>query len=337
MKRVSSNYFFMTTIRRKRCPICGFLESVKNGKQRGHQRYYCKNCNSYYTSTRKDISLLNRFVWFERWILGKQTLKQLCKISGYSEKTLRVWFDAYLQNYPEWEISRRDKVNLMIDGTYFPNKVCLVLYRDFNIKATLLYRVTDNEWESEIREDLENLLKLGVEIESVTCDGGNNIIKSVKKTSKNIILQRCIIHIQRESKTWLTKHPKSDAGKFLRSLVSCLHEIKSYEDRDYWLYEFHLWEQVFRDYINQKSYSEDYKQGWYTHKMIRKSYVHIRRALPNMFHYLDNPKIPNNTNSLESFFGHLKQNISLHRGLSKIHYKNYVKWYLYFRNMDNKK
>jgi hypothetical protein len=33
-----------------------------------------------------------------------------------------------------------------------------------------------------------------------------------------------------------------------------------------------------------------------------------------------NPDIPKTTNGLESFFGHLKQNISLHRGLSKEHY-----------------
>ncbi len=253
----------MAKTRQKRCPECGFLGAIKWGIRSGHQRYYCKNCESYFTSVRKDISAQNRFVWFEQWILGKQTIKQLVRSSGYSEKSLRNWFDDYLRNYPEWEISRREKLNLMIDGTYFPNKVCLVLYRDFNVKATLLYRLTDNEWEDEIREDLENLLSLGIEIESVTCDGARNIIKSVKKTSKDIIIQRCIIHVQRESKTWLTKHPKSDAGKTLRSLASRIHEIKSYDDRDYWLSQFHLWERVFNDYITEKSYSDDSPKGWY--------------------------------------------------------------------------
>ena len=38
-----------------------------------------------------------------------------------------------------------------------------------------------------------------------------------------------------------------------------------------------------------------------------------------------------------SFFGHLKENFTLHRGMSYKHYQNYVKWYLYFRNSDNKK
>ena len=48
------------------------------------------------------------------------------------------------------------------------------------------------------------------------------------------------------------------------------------------------------------------------------------------------PRIPKTTNALESFFGHLKDNVSLHRGMSYKHCQNYLKWYLYFRNKDNK-
>jgi hypothetical protein len=66
--------------------------------------------------------------------------------------------------------------------------------------------------------------------------------------------------------------------------------------------------------------------------MVRRSFVTIKNALPDLFHYLENPRIPKSTNGLESFFGHLKQNIFIHRGLSKEHFKNYLKWYLYFKN-----
>ena len=60
-------------------------------------------------------------------------------------------------------------------------------------------------------------------------------------------------------------------------------------------------------------------------------------ALPDMFHFLNNPRVAKTTNALESFFGHIKENVTLHRGMSYKHYQNYVKWYLYFRNTDNKK
>lgn len=84
-------------------------------------------------------------------------------------------------NYPQWHIQRREEVNLLIDGTWFPNKMCLVVYRDETVKTTLFYSLTDDEWEDQIREDLENLKSVGIEIESVTSDGGRNIIKAVKK------------------------------------------------------------------------------------------------------------------------------------------------------------
>lgn len=56
-----------------------------------------------------------------------------------------------------------------------------------------------------------------------------------------------------------------------------------------------------------------------------------------MFTFIDNPNIPNSTNALESFFGHLKNNIELHRGLSLKHHYNYLKWYLYFNGEEEKK
>jgi hypothetical protein len=35
---------------------------------------------------------------------------------------------------------------------------------------------------------------------------------------------------------------------------------------------------------------------------------------------------------LESYFGHLKNHLDLHRGLTKKNRINFIKWYIYFRN-----
>ena len=74
----------MAKTRRERCPHCGFLAAIKWGRQCGHQRYKCKNCGSLFTFRRKDISKVNRFVWFEWWILRKQTITQISELIGYS-------------------------------------------------------------------------------------------------------------------------------------------------------------------------------------------------------------------------------------------------------------
>ena len=47
--------------------------------------------------------------------------------------------------------------------------------------------------------------------------------------------------------------------------------------------------------------------------------------------------MPKTSNALESFFGHLKDNLRIHRGLSFEHQQAFVKWYLHFNNEKKKK
>ena len=212
----------------------------------------------------------------------------------------------------------------------------MVLYRDESVKTTLMYRVTDNEWEDEIVEDLMNLQSIGIVIESVTTDGGKNIIKAVEKACLHAIRQRCLAHIQRECNVWLTKSPKSVAGKELKHIVNLISKVKTNNDMLQWRIELADWYERHRTWINQKSTKIGSHTEWFTHKMVRKAYVHLKNALPNMLNFLKNPNVQRTTNALESYFGHLYENMSLHRGLSIEHCKNYVRWYIYFRNESNK-
>ena len=89
-------------------------------------------------------------------------------LSGHSIRHLKSLFYKYLERAPQWTIKRREAVNLLIDGTYFRNKVCLVVYRGHHIKSTLFYRLTDREREWEIIQDLQTLKALGIRIERVS-------------------------------------------------------------------------------------------------------------------------------------------------------------------------
>lgn len=97
--------------------------------------------------------------------------------------------------------------------------------------------MTDGEWYDEILEDIKNLLELGLQIESVTCDGHRSILKATRKASKEIIIQRCIIHVQRMCRIWLTQRPQSQAGIDLRRIVNTLHLIENREQWGYWVVE----------------------------------------------------------------------------------------------------
>jgi len=74
------------------------------------------------------------------------TILQISHQSGYSPRTLQSYFDLYLSKRPVLHIKPSEKINLLIDGNYFTNKLRLVLYRDNHIKFTQLYRITDGEW-----------------------------------------------------------------------------------------------------------------------------------------------------------------------------------------------
>jgi transposase-like protein len=208
----------------------------------------------------------------------------------------------------------------------------LICYQDDIDGYTQLIRFSDGEHYEEIREDLNNLIKLGIHIESITSDGHKSILKAIKSSVPEAITQRCLVHIQRMCLLWLTRFPKHTAGQELRGIVLLLLKIRTNNDRLYWMKEFRLWYERHKDYINEKTYNSETERYWYTHKLLRRSYYTIKTALPNMFHYLSNPRIPNTTNGIEGFFGHLKNHLDIHRGLTLDNRINFIKWYIYFSN-----
>ena len=68
--------------------------------------------------------------------------------------------------------------------------------------------------------------------------------------------------------------------------------------------------------------------SWLTHKQLKRAEALIRNAIPNLFHYLDNPNIQRTSNGLEGRFSGFKQHYRQHRGLSKSRREGYIAWYL---------
>lgn len=263
--------------------------------------------------------------------MERQTFKTLSRDSGLSIDTLQRTFYTFLEQSPGIKIIKKQHVHLRLDATYF-EKFCLVCYQDHEDGYTQMIRFTDGEHYSEIKEDLDNLIKLGVQIESITTDGHKSILKAIKKSLPDVLAQRCLVHIQRMCLLWLTRFPKHDAGKELKSLVLMLLKIKTNNDRLYWTANLEAWYRKHKDYLLEKTYNQQTQRYWFTHKLVRRSYYTIKRALPNMFHYLANPNIPATTNGIEGFFSHLKNHLDLHRGLTLKHRIDFIKWYMFFSN-----
>ncbi len=143
-------------------------------------------------------------------------------------------FYEILSQSPKPKIIKRDKVNLRMDATYF-SKFCLVAYQDDMDGYTQLVRFTDGEHYEEIKEDLDNLILLGVQLESITTDGHKSVLKAIRESLAGVLVQRCLVHIQRMCLLWLTRYPQHSSGQELRKLVLMLLKIETENDKLFWV------------------------------------------------------------------------------------------------------
>lgn len=301
------------------------------GKRQNKQRFKCRSCGLLFSSGDKLQTLKNRFIWFKKWVLERQTFKTLQRDSGLSKDTLQRTFYHFLDQAPLTPILHHDEVYLRVDATYF-KRFCVVCYQDDTLSYTQLFRFSYGEYYEEIKEDLTNLLNLGLQVASITVDGHKATLKAIKKVMPKVAVQRCLVHIQRMCLLWLTANPTTIAAKELRSIVCLIHQIKTYNDKLDFNQQLDNWHKVHHQFIKEKTYAANGRNYWFTHRLVRRTYFTIKRALPNMFCYLENDKIPKTTNGIESYFGHLKNHLDLHRGLTKKHRISFIKWYIYFNN-----
>lgn len=323
--------------RRLRCPQCGSLDNIKWGARSGLQRYKCNACGHLFSARRKEISSSNRFVWFKKWVSGRMTIEEIAGTSGYSSRQLHRWFDEYLDSWPSWTINTSTPIYLLVDGTYYSDGHCLIVYRAENLRRTIFYRFATHEDDDEIASDLLNIRDLGYEVIGITTDGGDNIIRAVQYVFPHVPRQRCVVHVQRECLASITQRPRSPEARMFRSIVQQLSLVYTSNDKLWWLSRYARWTEENLEYIFQKGVVSYSKQEYYVHNDLRKAYIHLKRALPNLFTYIDHPGVPKTTNALEAFFGHIKDQIRLHRGLAESRIDNFIKWFLFFNDEKKKK
>lgn len=175
----------------------------------------------------------------------------------------------------------------------------------------------------------------GYVVDSVTSDKHNSLISAVKSVLPNVPHQLCTVHIQRHCQTLLTKNPQTEAGIELLEIVSFINKIQTYHEKEVFIRWLDIYANRWLEFINNRTYSHDSsapKKWWYTHKNLRSAFRLLNKSTKDMFHYLDNPDIPKDTNGLEAEFTHLKQKLNAHRGLTRKRVKGFVNWYWFFKS-----
>ena len=149
--------------------------------------------------------------------------------------------------------------------------------------------------------------------------------------------QRCLVHTQRFCQSLLTRHPKTEVGVQLLEIVKCLNHVKNKYEKVIWIKWFERFKKRHINQINERTYAEDKKHWWHAHKNLRRSYRTLKISINNLFLYLDYHRLYKDTNALESEFKHLKQRLSVHKGLTRKRKINFIKWYFYLKSRYHQK
>lgn len=158
-----------------------------------------------------------------------------------------------------------------------------------------------------LREDFF-LESLGYTIISVTADG----LPGLPLIFGTIPFQYCHFHAKKGITKYTTRNPKTQAGLELKLIMD---NIKGYTHGSF-VKEIEEWKIYHTLFLKEKT---DHPNGrWsYTHRRLRSAINAMMRMSPYLFTYQKvNFFVPQTTNTLEGFFGHLKVRVCVHRGIS---------------------
>ena len=326
------------TLSRKNTHPCSICQSPqkKNGKRNGKQRWRCTNCNASTTNTRPDLTERNQLTGFVSWLLSKQSQAEYGGGTGrtFRHQTMWCWnVHPYLNH--TGEVFNE----IQVDGIHIRPGWCLLI-------AIANGQVIGWQWcDHEKASAWTALLQRFPEPKVVVTDGGSGLMKAMKEFWPNVKIQRCLVHIQRNVRTYLTLNPRLPAGKSLRRLSLKLTKIRSQEAAASWMTAFAAWHTENQDLINERTYASEWntawpkgvrrtRSWWYTHERLRKAYENMNKALRrgHLFTYLDEDLnglgINATTNMIEGAVNSgIRAMIFHHRGMPIEHRRRACEWF----------
>lgn len=214
--------------------------------------------------------------------------------------------------------------HFIFDGTFLRRPRSLIALMDARTHMLVAgqYDVSENS-KPELIEFFEGLKQSGLNPRSFTVDGNRTVMGVLRQLWPDIVLQRCLVHIQRQGLSWCRTSPKTTYARWLRQIFLQVTRIRTPAERDTFLSAVTDWELKYGSQIDRR------RESGYVFSDIKRARSMLLRALPDMFHYLDNPLIPTSTNGLEGYFSRLKGHYRQHRGLRKEKRRNYFQWFFH--------
>lgn len=217
----------------------------------------------------------------------------------------------------------------MLDGTYFHKEGCLIVFVDVVTGNPFHYAYVDKESYYSVIPLLQYLKNSGLNPKAFILDGHRLVTNALLEVWPDLIIQRCLVHIERQGLQWLRTFPKTQASKDLRIILKSLGTMGTKEHMYSFLASYKQWRNKYHAFVRSLPRTSS------VNKDIKRTMGLIDNALNDMFHFVKDRNIAPTTNFLENFFAQLKHKYRGHKGLSSKHKVAYLKWYCYYKNTPN--
>jgi hypothetical protein len=209
-----------------------------------------------------------------------------------------------------------------MDTTYFGRKFGVMLFKDALTGTNLHKQYVRYETNQLYAQGVYTLREKGFKILAAVCDGRRGLIHLLG----DIPIQMCQFHQVAIVTRYLTRKPKLDAGKELRTLTLMLTKT----DKESFVGGLHDWYEKWHLFLNERSVNKETGSTRYTHKNLRSAYRSLKTNLPWLFTWYDNPeiKIPNTTNAIDGHFADMKNKLRNHNGLTEGRKKRFIDEFL---------
>jgi hypothetical protein len=243
------------------------------------QRYLCKHCRRTFTWRNQKPKHKRRFAAFREWIIEGYPIRTLQRLHRASASTLRRSIVYWLDHPPERHIFSTTTTSVIFDGSILTKRHGVYVALDANTHAIITAAYDIAEGGKDLFNFYQHLAGAGLRPKYATIDGNTQQNKYLKNVWPTIIIQRCIVHVQRQGLSWCRLHPKRTDAKHLRTLFLDLSTIKTTAAVQHFVQRVEQWEQRFGTLIHQTP------DHGYVFSDLKRARHMLLNALPHLFHF----------------------------------------------------
>lgn len=214
-----------------------------------------------------------------------------------------------------------EKANIIMDTTYFGRGFGVMVLMDSISRQALFVGEVKHESNALYAEALSSLQEKGVGIQSIVCDGRKGLLQLFPE----IPAQLCQFHQVKTVSRYLTRNPKTAAGKSLWQLTLTLKDSSKADFQR----ALQAWFEQHKGFLNERTVNEESGRSHYTHRKLRSAYLSLKRHLDYLFTFEAHPDlgIHNTTNLLDERFADLKRKLGCHHGMKRENKVRFIKDY----------